>query len=163
MDFEIEHHLDVAPEAVAELLLDETFQASLEDLEGLAERRVLSQTEIDGRVERRTRYVLDIDISGPARAFLGNADPAWIEVALWSPETWTWEWTVEPEVAKELLDAKGATRISGGPETTARRVAGSVKVKVPLYGSRVERWIVEGLSRAYEEEALRIQKWLGPA
>lgn len=160
VDFQIEHHLDAPPHAVAEVLLDEGFQASLEDLEGLAERRVLSQTETGGRVERRTRYVLDVHIGGPARAFLGNADPAWIEVAHWDPGTLTWEWAIEPEVAGELLDASGET-VLVGDSGTARRVVGRVSVKVPLYGSRVERWIVEGLERAYEEEALRLSRWLG--
>lgn len=161
VDFDIEHHLDAPPEAIAELLLDESFQASLEDLEGLAERRVLSQAEVDGRVERRTHYVLDIQISGAARAFLGDADPAWIEVALWHPDTFTWEWSIEPEVARDLLDAEGTTRIEPTSQGAARRVAGSVKVRVPLYGSRVEGWIVDGLGRAYEEEAHRIRRWLG--
>lgn len=161
MDFQIEHHLDAPPDAVAGVLLDEGFQASLEDLEGLAERRVLSQTVADGRVERRTRYVLDIRIGGPARAFLGDADPAWIEVAHWEPARLTWEWTIEPEVAGDLLDASGETVLVGESGSTARRVLGRVTVKVPLYGSRVERWIVEGLERAYEEEALRLRRWLG--
>lgn len=160
VDFQIEHHLDAAPQAVADVLLDQSFQDSLKDLEGLAERRVLSQTEVDGRVERRTRYVLDIQLGGPARAFLGDGDPAWIEVARWDPRTFTWDWVVQPEVAGELLDASGEIELIGHSGRTARRVLGKVTVKVPLYGSRVEGWIVEGLNRAYEEEALRIRRWL---
>lgn len=160
MDFEIEHHVDAAPDTVAEILLDESFQASLRDLEGLAERRVLSQGEVDGRVERRTRYVLDIDVKGPARAFLRDGEPAWVEIARWDASALRWDWVVEPEVAGELLDASGATELVDRAGATARRVVGSVRVKVPVYGGRVERWIVEGLNRAYEEEAERIQRWM---
>ena len=36
----------------------------------------------------------------------------------------------------------------------------TVKVKVPLYGGKVEGWIVDGLEHAYAEEAERLQAWL---
>jgi Protein of unknown function (DUF2505) len=45
-------------------------------------------------------------------------------------------------------------------EKTVRRVTGTVKVRVPLYGGKVEGWIVDGLERAYEEEAERLAEWL---
>jgi len=31
---------------------------------------------------------------------------------------------------------------------------------VPFYGSRVEGWIVKGMSDAYDEEAERLEAWL---
>jgi hypothetical protein len=43
---------------------------------------------------------------------------------------------------------------------TIRVVLGTVKVRVPLYGGRVEGWIIDGLERAYDEEAQRLADWL---
>jgi hypothetical protein len=160
VDFEIAHPFDATAEAVAEVLLDRDFQDSLGDLDGLAERRILTQEERDGRTTRRTRYVLDVTVNGPAKKFLGDASPAWVEVAHWDPDRLAWSWVIEPEIAAELLDARGTTGITENEEGTVRAVIGSVKVRVPIYGSRVERWVVEGLERAYAEEALRIERWL---
>lgn len=158
--FTVEHLLDHSPDAVAAALLDEKFQASLKDLGPLAHREILEQEERDGVVVRRIRCLLDIDISGPAKRFIGNGDPAWVELATWDPEELTWSWSIHPEVAGELLEAHGETRLQPEGAQTVRAVHGEVRVKVPIYGGRVEGWIVHGLEDAYAEEAERLAEWL---
>ena len=161
MDFEFHHNIDADPEAVAEVLLDRKFQSSLSKLEGLTERKVLSQKTQDGLVVRRIRCVLDIDITGVAKKFIGDGDPAWVEEAVWHPEEMKWLWEVHPEMGGELLDASGEialTKARGGK--TKRLVTGQIKVRVPLYGSKVEGWVVQGLESAYEDEAAHIADWL---
>ncbi len=162
MDFEIEHSVTGAPEHVAEVLLDPEYQASLGDHLGpLSHREVLEQNEMDdGRVVRHIRCVLDIDIDGPARKFIGNADPAWVEEAVWYPDKHIWEWKILPEVAKELLAANGTIELRADGATTTRLVTGTVKVRVPLYGGKVEGWIVDGLEEAYADEAGHLEAWL---
>lgn len=159
--FEISHLFDAAPDAVAAALLDEEFQESLSDIGALAERSVILQEErSNSTILRRTRCVLDVRASGPAKKFLGDQKPAWIEEAIWHPKTMRWDWTIHPEVAAELLKAKGKIHIAGDGDGAERTVSGDVKVSVPLYGSKVENWIVAGLEAAYEEEAERIAEWL---
>lgn len=158
--FEVVHHFDAPAEEVARALLDKDFQASLGDVGRLAERVVLDQEEDGDKVVRRTRCVLDIDVGGPAKAFIGDADPAWIEVATWDPAEMTWSWVVEPEVAAELLEAHGHTTIEDNGDGASRRVTGEVKVRVPLYGGRVENKIAEELESSYDEEARRLEEWL---
>lgn len=161
VDFEISHAFDAPPERIAEVLLDEDFQRSLEDVGALAERDVLDQTEHpDGTVRRRIRCVLDIHVSGAARRFLGDRPPAWVEAASWNPETMEWSWRIEPEIASDLLSARGTTSIVADGEAGVRVVAGLVKVNVPLYGSKIERWIRSGLEAAYDDEAARLADWL---
>lgn len=161
MDFEIAHEFDASAEEVAEALLDEAFQDSLQDLGSLEVREVLSQQERrDGTVLRRTRCVLDVQVTGAAKKFLGDQRPAWVEEAAWDPDRMSWSWKILPEVAAELLDAHGTISIADDGEAAVRTVAGAVKVKVPLYGSKVEGWIVSGIEAAYEEEADRLAEWL---
>jgi uncharacterized protein DUF2505 len=163
MDFEIEHVLDAPAEEVARALLDEGFQNSLKDLGPLADRRVLSQSErAGGKVRRETRCVLGIDL-GSARRFLGSSDPAWIEDATWDPARSAWKWVIKPEVGGDILKASGETSVTPAGESgdkAVRRVTGSVQIRVPLYGSKVEGWIVDGLKQSYDEEAERLQAWL---
>ena len=160
MDFDIEHELAASAEEVARVLLDEDFQNSLKDLGPLADRRVLSQTEeAGGRVRRETRCVLGIDL-GAARKFLGSSDPAWIEEATWHPEQNRWDWVIKPEVGGDLLKANGTTHIAAAGDGALRKVSGMVQIRVPLYGGKVEGWIVEGLRQSYAEEAERLQAWL---
>lgn len=160
MRFEVVHHFDAPAEAVANAMLDPDFQNSLGDVGRLAERTVLDQDTEGGKVVRRTRCVLDIDVGGPAKAFIGDAEPAWIEVATWDPDSMTWSWVVEPEVAAELLEAHGKTTIEDNGDGSARRVTAEVKVRVPIYGGRVENKIAEELQSSYEEEAQRLEEWL---
>ena len=160
MDFDIAHLLPADPDTVADVLLDEDFQASLSDVGALREREVLSQKAgKDGTVMRRTRCVLGIDL-GAASKFLGDAEPAWVEEARWDPKTMLWSWTIHPEVAEDLLESGGTTGIESDDEGAVRRVSGTVKVKVPIYGSKVEGHIVTGLTAAYDEEADRLHDWL---
>lgn len=160
VDFSFEHSFDAQPDAVAAALLDLDFQESLSDIGALEARDVLSQTEGEnGTVVRRTRCVIGIDL-GAARRFVGDAKPAWEEEAIWDPDAMRWDWVVHPEVGAELLAASGAIRVFADGGMTRRVVTGRVKVKVPIYGGRVEGWIVDGLGRAYEEEAVRLSAWL---
>jgi hypothetical protein len=161
VDFEITHSFEVRPKLVAQAMLDEDYQKSLRNL-GRLRRKLLDQkTQTDGRVVRRTRCVLDIEISGMAKRLIGDGDPAWIENAIWSEEAMLWTFTIDPEIAKGLLEAKGTIQIAGAGGGTQRTIEGNVKVKVPFYGSRVEGWIVEGLIDAYEQEADRLRAWIG--
>lgn len=160
MDFEIAHTLGAPADEVARALLDQDFQNSLKDLGPLADRRVLSQTEEPGgRVRRETRCVLGIDL-GAAGRFLGSSDPAWVEEATWDPTSSRWDWVIKPEVAADLLTASGATVIEADGASAVRRVTGSVQIRIPLYGGKVEGWIVQGLHESYDEEARRLDEWL---
>lgn len=162
MDFEFDHPISAAPERVAEVLLDTEFQASLGDHLGpLSHREVLEQTEMDdGRVVRHTRCVLDIDVDGVAKKFIGDGDPAWVEEAIWYPDKHIWEWKIIPEVAKDLLSSSGAIELRPHGTKTIRAVTGWVKVRVPLYGGKVEGWIVNGLEEAYADEAGHLEEWV---
>ncbi len=161
MNFEIAHSFPHPLERVAAAILDESYQRSLSDVESLKQREVLSQEErADGKVVRRVRCVLDVHISGAAKSFIGSGEPSWIEESTWHPDRNQWTWVVHPEVAENLLDARGYVSLKESSGTTARIVHGDVKVKVPLYGGKVERWIVDGLDHAYAEEAERLRAWL---
>jgi hypothetical protein len=161
VNFRIEHNFDANPGTVAAVILDEDYQASLDGLGPLSERKVLEQESLpDGTVRRRVRCVLDIEVSGIARKFIGDADPAWIEQAVWHPQEQRWEWTIEPLVAEDLLKASGSIELAPSDDGTVRTVVGDVKVRVPVVGRRVEERIVEGLERAYDKEASALRRQL---
>jgi len=160
VEFTVEHHFERPPDEVAAAFLDEGFQATLKGVGHLADRVILSQEERDGLIVRRTRCVLHLEMSGTVRRFIGDADPAWIEVAEWHPEEMRWTWVIEPEVAQDLLEAHGHTELEPQDKGTVRRVTGHVRVRVPIYGGRVEGWITKGLQEAYDEEAELLREWL---
>jgi len=163
VNFAITHTFGARPDDVAHALLDEDYQRSLRGVGPLKERSLLSQTMgSDGTVERRVRCVLQIDIGGVARTFMGDGEPAWVEHATWDPRVMRWTWTIHPEVASDLLSAAGTIELQASGEGTARMVTGDVAVKVPFYGGKVEGWIVDGLTKAYDEEAKRLAAWLAP-
>jgi hypothetical protein len=159
--FTVSHSFPYSPEAVADAILDEDYQHSLEDVESVEHRELLSQEEgPDGTVVRRTRCVLDIQITGVAKSFIGDGDPAWVEEATWHPDRMEWTWVVIPEIGEGLLDAKGTIALREDGNGTERVIEGDVKVRVPLYGGKVEGWIVDGIEQGYSEEADRLAEWL---
>ncbi|MGH2751483.1 MAG: DUF2505 domain-containing protein [Actinomycetota bacterium] len=160
MDFEITHFFDASPAEIATTMLDEDYQRSLSNIGHLRRELLEQKTAENGRVSRRVRCVLDLKVSGAARRFIGDADPAWIEMATWNEEALRWSFTIDPEIAKELLEAKGTIGITGDVAGSVRTIQGNVKVRVPFYGGKVEGWIVEGLSDAYDEEADRLRAWI---
>jgi hypothetical protein len=161
MDFELEHRISASPDVVAEALLDERYQRSVGAVGPLESRELLSQKKgAGGSVVRRVRCVLGVDL-GAARKFIGDADPAWVEEATWDPGAGSWTWEIQPEAAANLLESSGTIRIDGSGDKTVRIVTGMVKVKIPLYGGKVERMIVDGIEKSYDEEAERLAKWLG--
>ncbi len=161
VDFEFEHRIEADLDAVVQTLLDVDYQASLSPIGRLRERRVLEQVEeSDGRVVRKTRCVLDMDFGGMAKKFLGDNDPAWVETSVWHPNETRWTWKVDPEVAKELLSAEGAIDLRADGDATERTITGTLQLRVPIYGARIEPHIVQGLKDAYDEEVERIEKWL---
>ena len=142
-------------------MLDPGFQATLTDIGDLHHRAVLSVEDgPGGTLIRRVRCVLALDVSGMAKTVLGDADPAWVQEEVWAADRTHCEWTIHPEVAAELLSAEGTITLEDSDGKTVRTVAGDVRVRVPLYGGKVEGWIVKGVSRAYDEEAERVAAWL---
>lgn len=164
MHFEINHTFTAPIDRVAATLLDESYQAALADVSpALESRELLSQEEVaGGKVLRRVRCVLGIDL-GPARRFIGSSEPAWVEEATWDPSAQIWSWTILPEVGSDILSAHGDVALKDGEGTTVRVVTGEVKIRVPLYGGRVEGWIVDGLRQGYDAEAQRLEAWLREA
>jgi hypothetical protein len=165
VEFAFDHEFSAEPDRVATTLLDLDYQASLQGVGPLKERVVLSQEAApDGIITRRIRCVLDIGVGRALKRVIGDETPAWIEEATWSPSDLCWNWTINPEVAASLLSAFGSIRLTGnGHNSTTRQVTGTVDVKVPFYGGKLEATIIEGLERAYEEEALRLKSWLESA
>ena len=162
MDFSLEHSFAAPVSSLAAAILDPGFQESLGPIGKLSERSVLSQEKTPaGGVIRKVRCVLGIDVSGAARKLMGDGDPAWVEEATWDPTAFRWDWVIHPEVASHLLTAAGAIDVRGDERRSSRRVTGRIKVHVPFYGSRVEGWIRDGITAAYEEEAARLADWLG--
>ncbi len=142
-------------------MLDEAYQRSLSNLPPLQSRELLSQDSTpEGTVLRKVRYVLGPVLPSGARQVLGDAEPAWVEEAIWHPIAMRWDWLIVPEVAKELLSSYGAIQVEPSGERSTRWVRGRVSVKVPLFGKRAERVIVDGIERAYDQEGRRLGAWL---
>lgn len=161
MRFDLKHPFEAPVEAVSEAMLDPAFQETVTDIGDLHERSIIDQTEDgQGGLTRHIRCVLALQISGVAKSMLGDADPAWVQEERWDAAGTHCDWVIHPEVAADLLSASGTIELAASGEGTTRSVTGEVKVRVPLYGGKVEGWIVGGVTRAYDEEAALLTAWL---
>ena len=160
MEFDLRHRFAAPTTVVADAILDRSYQESLDGIGPLRSRTLLAQDEVDGVVVRKVRCVLDADFAGPAKAILGNSDPAWVEESTWSPEAMEWKWTIHPEVAASILSAHGVMALYPDGEGTSRKVAGEIDVNFPFIGGNIANAIVTGVTQVYDEEAERLARWL---
>jgi hypothetical protein len=166
MRFMFEHIITADPKTVAGTILDLDYQHSIEEVvsDYLHARQVLSQEERpDGKVSRRIRCVLGIDLPSAARRFIGDQDPAWVEDALYDPDSLMWEWDIHPEAGGRLLSSGGMMALGEHTEGTLRRVTGDVSFRVPVYGGRVEEIVVDHLDKIYDTEAHHLASWIHSA
>jgi uncharacterized protein DUF2505 len=154
MRFSLEHRFDAPVDVVVKIANSEDFQAALEVLPNLGERRVTEVTqEPDGTIHRVTRYKLGAQLPAPVVAVLGQT-ATWDEVADFDPQANRWTFEIRPHVLKGRLQCRGSYAFASDDNgTTTRTVDVDLKVKVPLVGGRAEREIKKGLVETMEAEA----------
>ncbi len=113
---------------------------------------------VEGRSVRATGAVSDRLIPQAARAVVRG------EVSVEFTEEWSGEGAARR--ATSLLVAKGApVEVSlastfSGAETTSRKVAGDLSVKIPFFGGKLEKEAVERVSLVLAEETRLAAAWL---
>ena len=153
MRFTLEHRFDAPVDVVAQVANDPDFQAALDELPNVGERRVTKLEEHpDGTIHRIVRYKLGSQLPAPVVAVLGDT-ATWDEIGDYDPSAREWTFEIKPHMLGGRLQCRGRYAFVPDGDATKRLVEVDLKVKVPLVGGRAEREIRKGLVDTMEAEA----------
>lgn len=152
MDFTVEQRFPASADAALALYCDPDFYAGVGATERLAPPEVLDRAEGDGTVTLRIRYRFTADLPSAAKRFVEPDKLTWVERTVFDLATATARSELLADHYGSLLTASARSAFHDRDGASVRQVDGRLQVKVPLFGGRVERAIVDGLREYLHDE-----------
>lgn len=162
VDFRLEDRVAAPPQAVAHGLVDAEFVAASADLPKIGGAELLDQRREGDRLRQRIRYRFTGDLSSAVTAVIDRDRLTWVDEADHDLASLHSHHRIAPDNYGDRLQASYDVQIEPDRDGEASRmiVTGTVKVRMPLVGSRVERAIVSGLGEHARAEAELLGRWL---
>jgi hypothetical protein len=161
VNFRIEQRLAVPAAAVEEALVDADFIAATADLPKIGGAELLDQERDGTRVRQRIRYRFTGELSSAVTAVVDRDRLTWVDEADYDLAAHRSEHRIVPDHYGSRLQAAYSSRLEADGAGATRRIAeGTVKVRMPLVGGRVERAIVSGLEEHADAEAALLARWV---
>ncbi len=162
VNFEIEQRVPAAPSAVGEALVDERFIAATVDLPKVGGAELLDQRRDGTTVHQRIRYRFTGELSSAVTRVVDRDRLTWVDESDHDLAGHRSQHTIVPDNYRDRLQASYSIILEpdGGDSQTRRVVSGTVKVRMPLVGGRVEKAIVSGLEEYATAEAQLLARWL---
>ncbi len=155
MRFEIRHAFDCTPQRLWELVLDEAYQAAIDQRAALDREVLESRATGDGRFHR-IRFVPERTLPAAMQKALGAERLSYVQEQTWRERDHSMRWRVVLDAQalasrfKSAGDFKIHARAGGKCE---RLVTGEVSVSVPIMGGRMEKRIIDELTSSYKRAA----------
>lgn len=161
MNFRIEQKVAAPIDAVEEALVDADFIAATAELPKVGGAELLDQQRDGDRVKQRIRYRFTGELSSAVTAVVDRDRLTWVDEAEYDLAAHSSEHEIVPDHYGSRLQASYSNRLEPDGDGRTRRVAeGTVKVRMPLVGGRVERAIVSGLEEHAAAEAALLERWV---
>lgn len=160
MQFTIEQALSGSPRAVEDVLLDPAFVTARAALPKLSDPELLEWTRDGDHAHQRIRFRFTEHISGAVAAVVDPERLTWVDDATFDLAAHIAEHRIVPDHYADRLASSYRATITADGAISRRVLTGSVKVRMPLVGGKVERVIVSGLTEYAEAEATLINEWL---
>jgi hypothetical protein len=128
--------------------------------EGGADVALLEETEQNGARVRRLRVTGKRPLPAFAQAALGTERLSYVQVETSVPGAFKLRWKVVPDTMADRVVAEGTYELLPDKDGSVRAIDGTIEVRVPLVGGRIERALAEELQKSYDRTALFAQRWL---
>ncbi len=160
MQFTIEQVLSGSPRTVEDVLLDPAFVAARATLPKLSDPELLECTRDGAHAHQRIRFRFTEHLSGAVTAVVDPERLTWVDDATYDLAAHIAEHRIEPDHYADRLASSYRATFTADGDGSRRVLDGTVKVRMPLVGGKVERVIVSGLTEYAAAEATLINEWL---
>jgi hypothetical protein len=161
VDFRIEQRVSAPPPDVADALVDPEFLAASATLPKLGGAELLDQERDGDSVRQRIRYRFTGDLSSAVTRVVDRDRLTWIDEADHDLANWYSAHRILPDNYADRLQAAYAMQLdANGRDASCMLVTGTVKVRLPIVGGKVEGAIVSGLDEHAAAEADLLGRWL---
>jgi hypothetical protein len=160
VEFTIEQRLAGEPAAVEGVLLDPGFLVARAGLPKLGDAELLESTRIGDEARQRIRLRFNAPLAPAVTAVIDPNRLTWVDDATYDLAAHVAEHQIVPDHYSDRLTCSYRATLEAVPSGSRRTLAGSVKVRMPLVGGKVERAIVSGLSEHAAAEADLVNEWL---
>ncbi len=160
MKLHVEHVIGAPVDRVEAASIDPEFEARLSALPNVAERTVTTrEARDDGSIHRVVRYRFSGPLPAPVTKAIGGGVIGWDEEGTYNPDAHGWTFEIHPHVMQGRFTCAGRYAFEGNNGATKRIVDADIKVKIPLVGGRVERFIADGLKETMAAEAKLLEEY----
>ena len=160
MRFRIEQRFDAPLEDVEAAYVDPGFLDVLADLPKLGRPQLLDQRMDGDLVHQRVRYAFTGELSSAVTAVVDPAKLTWVEESTLDRRTHRTRFSIVPDHYGSRLECGGEFVLEPAAAGTRRTADGTIKVRFPLVGGKVERAIVSGLEEHAAAEVQAMARWL---
>ena len=141
-------------------MLDPAFVAARTALPNLGEAELLESARDGAHAHQRIRLRFTAHLAPAVTAVIDLDRLTWVDDATYDLTGHTAEHRIVPDHYGDRLTSSYRATLTAHGDGTRRVLAGTVKVRMPLVGGKVERAIVSGLAEHAAAEAALVNDWL---
>jgi hypothetical protein len=159
MKIAFRHRLPAVPETAWAELQSAPYSEAVAK-EGGADVELLDDSEKNGARVRRIRVTGRKPLPGFAQAALGTERLSYTQEETSIPGAYKLRWKVVPDALPDRVVAEGTYELLPDGAGSIRAIDGTIEVRIPLVGGRIEKALAEELQKSYDRTALFAQRWL---
>ena len=160
MDFTLTQEIARPADAVDEALVNPTFLTRMAELPKLGSAEVVANDRDGDIVKLQVRYLFQAELSSAVTKFVDPDKLTWIEDSTCDLAAHRTTCVIRPDNYEKLLQGSYDATIAASGSGCVRTVTGTVKVRVPLLGGKVEKAIVSGLRENADAQVLLLEDFI---
>jgi len=146
----------ISPDRWFEIYLDDGFNEELERRLDVKSRKVLESKQ-DGDIVRR-RVKMEPNVPGMFQKFVKDGMSIEEQSTVYLDRHHV-DWTTIPSMGGDKFKSSGTLEVAAQGDGCRRTLKGTVEVKIPLMGKKIEKKILETIHQSYEIATALMKDW----
>ncbi len=162
MKLDTEHFVPTDPSTWWNLMEDAAFLADTDRNSGVT-RETLANDPGKGRDGRRllhVRWTSQRELPGVVKKVLGADYLSYELIQHMDDERFHMIWEIVPPISKDRFHGEGEFWLEEAPGGTVRKVTGSIDIRIPIVGGRIEKLLAAEISKGHAANAKTAMDWL---
>ncbi len=159
MNFEHRHRYPRPVDVVWQTLFSPAYEAAMQQETGIT-RELLEDRQAGAIRRRRTRMTSAAELPAVAQSVVGAKKLSYELIEEINEADFAVRWEVKPDRIGDKVEARGSYRFAEAPGGAERTMLGTVTVRVPLVGGRIESAVAEELRAGYDKAHAFATRWL---